>query len=42
MISDAANSDVFGHSVPISADYAVVGVDHEDNRVTDCGAVYIY
>lgn len=40
--SDAAAGDLFGYSVAIDGDYAVVGAYSEDGAGTDCGAVYIY
>ena len=40
--SDAESGDLFGWSVAISGNYAVVGARYGDNGVTDCGAVYIF
>ncbi len=40
--SDAAAGDLFGYSVAIDGDYAVVGAYSADDAVADCGAVYIY
>ena len=40
--SDKAASDLFGYSVAISGDYAVVGARDEDTGGTDAGAAYIY
>jgi hypothetical protein len=39
---DAAAGDLFGYSVAIDGDYAVVGAYSEDGAGTDCGAVYVY
>src|SRR6056300_1096508 len=35
-------SDLFGWSVSISGDYAIVGAQYEDTGGTDAGAAYIY
>lgn len=40
--SDAALGDLFGRSVAIDGDYAVVGAYSEDGAGTDRGAVYIF
>jgi hypothetical protein len=40
--SDKQASDVFGHSVSISGDYAIVGAYGEDTGGTNAGAAYIY
>jgi hypothetical protein len=40
--SDAAAGDLYGYSVAIDGDYAVVGAYSEDGTGTDCGAAYIY
>lgn len=43
LIPDDSNDDaVFGYSVSISGDYAVVGAFGDDELGTDAGAVYIY
>lgn len=42
MASDAAAGDLFGVSVDISGDYAVVGASGEDGAGTDRGAVYVF
>lgn len=40
--SDAAAYDLFGHSVSISGDYAIVGALGGDDGGTDSGSTYIY
>ena len=46
--SDRSASDLFGYSVAISGDYAIVGAYGEDedasggNRRTDAGSAYIF
>jgi len=40
--SDAAVGDLFGRSVAISGDYAVVGAYSEDGAGTDSGAAYVF
>jgi len=35
-------NDHFGHSVAISGDYAIVGIDLDDTGATDAGSAYIY
>ena len=40
--SDAEDSDMFGYSVAISGDYAVVGAEYEDGAGFNRGAAYIY
>ncbi len=43
LASDGAAYDCFGHSVSISGDFAIVGVDSDDNNgLVDCGSVYIF
>ena len=39
---DPADGDLFGISVDISGDYAVVGAGGEDGAGTDLGAVYVF
>ena len=38
----AANSDLFGYSVAISGDYAIVGARSDDEGFTDNGSATIY
>jgi len=40
--SDADDSDLFGCSVSISGDYAIVGAYGEDSGASNGGAIYIY
>ena len=43
--SNLGAGDLFGRSVAISGNYAIVGADAEDgtnNTITDCGAAYIF
>ncbi|MCH7495657.1 MAG: T9SS type A sorting domain-containing protein [Candidatus Marinimicrobia bacterium] len=40
--SDGAAVDLFGHSVSISGDYAVVGASGDDDNGTDAGSAYIF
>jgi len=40
--SDAEDNDIFGTSVSISEDYAIVGAMREDGTGTDRGAAYIF
>ena len=40
--ADAANGDVFGISVSISNEYALVGASGADGTATDLGAVYVF
>jgi hypothetical protein len=40
--SDAAAGDLFGFSVALSGDYAVVGAYSEDDGGADSGAAYVY
>jgi len=40
--SDAEASDLFGQSVAISGDYAIVGAVDEDEGGTDAGAAYVF
>ena len=40
--SDRANGDLFGESVDISGDTAVVGAWSEDDNGTDAGAAYVF
>ncbi|MCP4633102.1 MAG: hypothetical protein GY855_09265, partial [candidate division Zixibacteria bacterium] len=40
--SDKAASDVFGNSVSISGEYAIVGANYEDAGGSDAGAAYIF
>ncbi|MCH8305898.1 MAG: choice-of-anchor D domain-containing protein, partial [Candidatus Marinimicrobia bacterium] len=40
--SDGAAGDVFGTSVSISGDYAVVGAFRDDDNGTDAGSAYLY
>jgi hypothetical protein len=40
--SDAAENDIFGYSVAISGDYAVVGAHGDDDTGTASGSAYIY
>lgn len=39
---DGADGDLFGCSVGISGDYAVVGAIHNDGRCDDSGAAYLF
>ncbi len=40
--SDGAISDLFGYSVSISGDTAVVGADGDDDNGTDSGSAYVF
>jgi hypothetical protein len=40
--SDKQAYDLFGNSVSISEDYAIVGAPYEDSSATDAGAAYIF
>gem|GEM_PF-930337 len=40
--SDGATGDLFGNSVSISGDYAIVGAYVDDDNGTDSGSVYIF
>ncbi len=40
--SDKQNEDLFGSSVSISLNYAIVGADQEDTGGTNAGAAYIF
>ena len=40
--SDGAAADVFGWSISISGDYAVVGTYWDDDNGTDAGSAYLY
>jgi hypothetical protein len=40
--SDIDSFDVFGHSVSISGDYAIVGVRNDDDNGTESGSAYIF
>ncbi|MBN1799570.1 MAG: FG-GAP repeat protein [Spirochaetales bacterium] len=42
MASDAENTDLFGYSVAISGDYAIVGAYYEDGAGSNRGAAYIF
>jgi hypothetical protein len=42
MASDPSQSDLFGFSVAISGDYAIVGAYAEDEKGADAGAAYLY
>ena len=42
LASDAENGDIFGYSVSLSGDNAVVGAPREDGEGTMRGAAYIY
>jgi len=37
-----ADGDIFGHSVDISGDYAIVSATYNDTGATDAGSAYIY
>ena len=40
--SDAESGDLFGWSVVVSGNYAVVGAPYEDSEGTDSGAAYVF
>ena len=40
--SDGAASDLFGYSVSISGDYAIVGVISDDDKGSESGSAYIF
>ena len=40
--SDAAASDIFGHSVSISGNYAIIGAPYNDDNGTNSGSAYIF
>jgi hypothetical protein len=40
--ADAADDDLFGVTVDVSGDYAVVGADGDDGAGTDRGAAYVF
>jgi hypothetical protein len=40
--NDGAESDLYGYSVSIDGDYAVVGAQGDSNSTTDDGSAYIY
>src|SRR6056297_1943458 len=42
LASDGAAGDVFGHSVSISGDYAIVGACYDDDNGNGSGSAYIY
>ncbi len=42
LASNAGAGDIFGWSVSISGDYAIVGAPHEDTGGLDIGAAYIF
>ena len=42
LTSDGTTFDLFGKSVSISDDYAIVGADHDDNNEEDSGSAYIF
>src|SRR5690606_33832692 len=42
LASDGGASDVFGHSVSISGDMALIGAHGDDDRGLDAGAAYVF
>lgn len=42
MASDGAAGDLFGNSVSISGDYAIMGAPLDDDNGVDSGSAYIY
>ncbi len=42
LASDGAPGDVFGGSVSISGDYAIIGAYYDDDKGNDSGAAYIF
>ena len=40
--SEGAAGDLFGISVSISGDYAIVGAQYDDEKGSDCGSAYIF
>jgi hypothetical protein len=42
LASDGAANDIFGVSVSISGDYAIVGAFYDDDKGTDSGSAYIF
>ncbi len=40
--SDGAEYDYFGHYVYISADFAIVGAERDDDKGSDSGSAYIF
>jgi hypothetical protein len=40
--SDGLPGDMFGRSIAISGDYAIIGADESDNKAFDSGSAYIY
>ncbi|MHC4413642.1 MAG: hypothetical protein ACYS0G_00005, partial [Planctomycetota bacterium] len=42
LASDGAAADIFGHSVSVSGDVAVVGAYYDDDDGTDSGSAYVY
>ena len=42
LASDGATGDLFGHSVSISGDYAIVGAEHDYDNGTESGSAYLF
>ena len=42
LASDGAAGDLFGYSVSISGDYAIIGASADDDRGSDSGSAYIF
>jgi hypothetical protein len=40
--SDGTDIDLFGNSVSISGDYAIIGADHDDDNGNNTGSAYIF
>ncbi|KAA3604309.1 MAG: T9SS C-terminal target domain-containing protein [Calditrichaeota bacterium] len=40
--SDGFSGDLFGYSVSISGDYAIVGAENDDDNGTDSGSAYLF